>query len=138
MQMFEKTREFHPDSLIASHEFPIITECIALKAGQGVLKRGSLITKGVDGIGYIAGTSVDVTPDDGDPSTMEMKVFGILTDDVDTGSTEEIDSDNVPSTCYVTGIFNRDAIAVKEESQLATYEYEMRTVSLFLQNVQNY
>lgn len=39
MGMFEQTGEFNPDSLIAGNEFPILTDGIGLKAGQGVLKR---------------------------------------------------------------------------------------------------
>ena len=56
MGMFEQTGEFRPDSLIAGNEYPVLTDGIGLKAGQGVLKRGSLIMKGTDGAGYIAGS----------------------------------------------------------------------------------
>ena len=43
MKMFEKTGEFKPDSLIVSPDFPILKEGIGLKAGYGVLKRGSRV-----------------------------------------------------------------------------------------------
>lgn len=125
MKMYEQTGEFTPDSLIASSGFPITTEGIGLKAGQGVLKRGSLIVAGADKAGVIAGTTGE-----------NLKVYGILTDDVDTGSKAE--GANIPSTCYMTGIFNRDAVSVKTDASLATYEHEMRTVSLFLSDVQKY
>ena len=36
MNMFEKTGEFKPDSLIVSPDFPILKEGIGLKAGYGV------------------------------------------------------------------------------------------------------
>ena len=45
-----------------------------MKAGQGVLKRGSLIVKS-EKAGYLAGTA-----------DIEGKIFGILTDDTDTGA----------------------------------------------------
>ena len=45
MKMFEQIGEFTPDSLITSEDFSILKEGIGLKAGQGVLKRGSLIVK---------------------------------------------------------------------------------------------
>ena len=61
MKLFEQTGEFKPDSLIAGNKFPIMKEGIGLKAGQGVLKRGSLIMKCADGAGYIAGSVVTVT-----------------------------------------------------------------------------
>ena len=84
MNMFEQTGEFKPDSLIAGNEFPIMKEGIGLKAGQGVLKRGSLIMKCADKAGYIAGSAVTVTVGEGEnaqTSNAEMKVFGILTDE---------------------------------------------------------
>ena len=56
MNLFEQIGEFKPDSLIAGNSFPIMKEGIGLKAGQGILKRGSLIMKCADGAGYIAGT----------------------------------------------------------------------------------
>ena len=45
MKMFEQIGEFTPDSLITSEDFSILKEGIGLKAGQRVLKRGSLIVK---------------------------------------------------------------------------------------------
>ena len=123
MNMFEKIGEFTPDSLIVSDNFPILKEGIGLKAGQGVLKRGSLIVKS-EKAGYIAGST-------------EGKIFGILTDDTDTGTDEA--ADNVPAVCYQTGAFNRDAVIVSgENATVDTYEDDMKAVSLFLRNVQKY
>ena len=145
MKLFEQTGEFKPDSLIAGNEFPIMKEGIGLKAGQGVLKRGSLIMKCADGAGYIAGTVVTVTTGEGENAkteNAEMNVFGILTDDTDTGT--KTSADNIPAVCYHTGVFNRDAVIVTgtdESGKNATvdkYEDDMRDVSLFLRNVQNY
>lgn len=140
MKMFKQTGEFKPDSLIASNEFPILKEGIGLKAGQGILKRGSLIMKGTDGAGYIAGTVAKVTAGEGESavtSDMEMKVFGILTDDYDTG--EDDTADNIPSTVYLTGGFNREAVIVSgEDASVDNYEYEMKCVGMYLFSVQNY
>lgn len=140
MNMFEKIGEFTPDSLIASDGFPILKEGIGLKAGQGVLKRGSLIMKCADGAGYIAGSVVTVTTGEGEnakTTEAEMKVFGILTDDTDTGS--DTTAANIPSVCYQTGTFNRAAVIVSgENATVDTYEDDMKAVSLFLRNVQKY
>lgn len=140
MQMFQQAGEFKPDSLIASNEFPILKEGIGLKAGQGVLKRGSLIMKGTDKAGYIAGTAVTVTEGEGDNATtseMQMQIFGILTDDWDTG--EDNTADNIPATVYLTGGFNREAVIVSgEDASVETYEYEMKRVGIYLISVQNY
>ena len=71
MQLFNKNEgTFTPDALIVSPDFPILTGGIGLKRGQGVLKRGTVIVKGTDKNGYIAGTTV---------SSVTMKAFGILT-----------------------------------------------------------
>ncbi len=124
MNMFEKIGEFTPDSLIASDDFPILKEGIGLKAGQGILKRGSLIVKS-EKAGYIAGTA-----------DIEGKIFGILTDDTDTGT--DATAANIPAVCYQTGSFNRAAVIVAEGATVDTYEDDMKVVSLFLRNVQKY
>ena len=140
MQMFGQIGEFKPDSLIVSPDFPILKEGIGLKAGQGVLKRGSLILKGTDKAGYIAGKTVTVKTGEGEDATasnMEMKIFGILTDDVDTGT--EVSADNIPATVYQTGEFNRGAVIVfGENAAVETYEDDMRRAGIFLRSVQNY
>ncbi len=137
MKMFEKIGELKPDSLIASADFPFLKEGIGLKAGQGILKRGSLIIKAEDA-GYIAGTT-HITGSGEEENTEEIagKIFGILTDDTDTGMDDS--KDNIPAVCYQTGIFNRNAVLVAgENATVDEYEDNMRDVSLFLRNVQNY
>ena len=124
MKMFEQIGEFTPDSLITSEDFSILKEGIGLTAGQGVLKRGSLIVKS-EKAGYLAGTA-----------DIEGKIFGILTDDTDTGA--DAAGDNIPAVCYQTGNFNRAAVIVAESATVDTYEDDMKAVSLFLRNVQKY
>lgn len=140
MQMFKQIGEFTPDSLIASNEFPILKEGIGLKAGQGILKRGSLIMKGADKAGYIAGSTVKVKAGEGEDaavSDLEMKVYGILTDESDTGTDDT--ADNIPATVYLTGQFNREAVLVTgENASVDDYEYEMKGVGMYLAGVQNY
>ena len=137
MKMFEQIGEFTPDSLIVSHEFPILKEGIGLKAGQGTLKRGSLIIRSA-GAGYIAGSAI--TTGEGETAkTEEIKgeIFGILTDDMDTGT--DGTAENIPAVCYQTGVFNRGAVSVAGEgASVDTYAGDMRKVSLFLRSVQNY
>lgn len=129
MNLFEQIGEFKPDSLIAGNDIPITKEGIGLKAGQGVLKRGSLIMKGIDKAGYIAGAAAE--------SAGEMAVFGILTDDTDTGT--DASADNIPVVCYQTGEYNRAAVIVAGEGATAeTYENDMRKAGIFLRNIQKY
>lgn len=124
MNLFEKIGEFKPDSLIVSNEFPILKEGCGLKQGQKVLKRGSLIVKDSSGDYVIA-------PE----SNSDVTVFGILTDDTDTGDTGE---EKVPAVCYVTGIFNPEAVIVGESATVTDYADAMRAASIFLRGVQNY
>lgn len=138
MKMFEQIGEFKPDSLFAGNEFPVLKEGIGLKAGQGVLKRGSLIIKTSDDVYYIAGMT-QTTGSGETEKTEEIKgsIFGILTDDFDTG--EDISADNIPATVYQTGEFNREAIIVSGEEKTAKdYEDDMKIAGIYLRNVQNY
>lgn len=140
MNMFAKTGEFKPDSLIVSPDFPILKEGIGLKAGYGVLKRGSLIMKGSDKAGYIAGTTVEIKKGEGESATtsnMEMKIFGILADDTYTGTDKT--ADNVPAVAYQSGEFNREAVIVSgEDATINTYEDDLKGINIYLRSVQNY
>ena len=137
MRMFQQIGEFTPDSLIASQEFPILKEGIGLKAGQGLLRRGSLIIK-AEGAGYIAGAAQ--TAESGETEKTEAaagKVFGILADDADTGG--DASASNIPAVVYLTGVFDRDAVLVSGEGAAAgDYEDEMKGVGLYLRSVQHY
>ena len=143
MQMFVNEGTCTPDSLIVSPDFPVLKEGIGLKPGQGTLKRGTIICKGTDGSGYIAGKTVTVSDgdsDDGDgleqesQTNMTMKVFGILTDDTETG--DKAEGDDIPAVVYTTGIFNRAALSVYTEAAVATFEDELKGNGIHLRNVQ--
>lgn len=128
MKMFEQIGEFKADSLIASPDFPILTEGIGLKSGQGVLKRGALIVVGADKAGCIAG---------GAAAGEGARIFGILTDDVDTG--EAASDANVPAVAYQTGAFNRAAVLLSgDDTDVSVYEKEMRDAGIYLRSVQEY
>jgi len=139
MNMYGKVGEFTPDSLIAGNEYPILKEGIGLKAGQGLLKRGTLISKAADGAGYITGKAVTVTEGTGESaktSDVETTVFGILTDDTDTGS--DAAASNIPATAYITGIFSRADVIVAEGANVDAYEHDMKVVGMYLRRVQEY
>ncbi len=124
--MYEQIGEFTPDSLIVSPDFPILKSGIGLKPGYGILKRGSLIVKAADGSGYLAGTEA-----------AETSVFGILTDDTDTGTDKTV-TDNIPAVVYQTGEFNPEAVKVADGATVGEFEDEMKKISIFLRAVQNY
>lgn len=126
MKMFEQIGEFIPDSLIVSADFPILKKGVGLKQGQKVLKRGSLIVKNDDGEYVIAPQKETLT---------KGSIFGILADDTDTGESGE---STVPAICYITGVFNPDAVTVAEDATVSDYEEDMRSLSMFLDAVQPY
>ncbi|MDE7339726.1 MAG: hypothetical protein K2N80_04075 [Lachnospiraceae bacterium] len=133
--MYEQIGEFKPDSLIAGNEFPIMKEGIGLKAGQGILKRGSLIIKDADKTGYIAGqTQTTGNAESEQTETIAGSVFGILTDDIDTGT--DASADNIPVVCYQTGEFNREAVFVSGEAAVENYEDDMKRMGIYLRGVQ--
>lgn len=144
MNMFEQIGESKPDSLIAGNQFPIMKAGIGLKAGQGILKRGSLILKSADGSGHLAGTTIEseekessTLSEDASVTTSDAEIIaGILTDDYDTGTDALVD--NIPATVYQTGEFNRAAVIVGEDTTIETYEDDMRKIGIYLRSVQNY
>ena len=144
--MFEQIGEFKPDSLIAGNQFPIMKIGIGLKAGQGILKRGSLIAKKEDGSGYMVGTTTTTTENEKSntleavkevtASDAQVVILGILTDDYDTETDALVD--NIPATVYQTGEFNRAAVIVGEDITIENYEEDMRKIGIYLRSVQNY
>lgn len=123
-KLFNETGSFTPDSLIVSNEFPILKEGIALAAGQGILKRGSLIGK-ISEKGYLTGTEVE---------TEKAGVIGILTDDIDTGTDNT--GSNVVGTLYITGCFNEAALIKAEGATID--KTELKKLGIFLKSVQVY
>ena len=67
----------------------------------------------------------------------ETSVFGILTDDTDTGTDKTV-TDNIPAVVYQTGEFNPEAVKVADGATVGEFEDEMKKISIFLRAVQNY
>ncbi len=82
------------DNLIAGHEIPLLTKGIKLVAGQGVLLKGSVLSK--DGDGNCKLIALGEEP------------YGVLTDDIDT----EVES---ICTIYQQGIFNKVKLIVGDD-----------------------
>lgn len=140
--MYKTTGTFVPDSLIADNAIAITTKGVTIAAGQGILKRGTLLGASQDG--YKVTGSME-TPDtnteeeaEGEDTEKEAEggskigCDGILTDDVDT--TKE----GAVAAIYITGTFNRNAIILAEGEKIETYETELRKLGIFLKTVQEY
>lgn len=121
--LFQTVGEFIPDKLIADNAVPITTKGIQIAAGQGVLKRGTLL-------GTDDGGSYRVTGSTGEEADSEIGCDCILTEDVDAQEQDVI------AAAYITGMFNREAVLLAEGASLNDYETELRKLGIFFKTVQ--
>lgn len=117
-QLYSTIGEFTPDNLIAGQEFPIIVQQVEVASGQGVLLRGTVL--GINSSTRLA-SPVDSSANDG-----TEKPFGILTDNVNT------EDDNVVTTCYVSGLFNKSALIFGGSDTADTHEERLRELGIYL------
>lgn len=116
----DKTYEFGVENLFTGVA-PAPTATFELEAGQGVLKRGSLIALDAD-----TGQGKLIAKDN------EAVSFFVLTDDIDTG---ESGTDAVGCTGYLSGNFNKNRLIVGEGYDFpATDVAQMRKDGIILQN----
>lgn len=106
-----------PDNLIAGEKVPIQVKGITILAGQGILKRGSVIgIISASGKGKLAAkASVDGS---------QVAKY-ILADDVDTTA-------DVVAQCYESGLFNRKALIFAAVNTAADHEDSLRQYGIFL------
>ena len=97
MEKNGKIGAFEPDNLIFDNKFPLDVASVFLKKGQGVLKRGSLITLMPNRAGKLYDDDLDETAD------------YVLSDDFDTGAVDDGLEDSF-GTAYRSGHFNRRAL----------------------------
>jgi len=119
MKYFKKESEFVPDKLFAGSSIPVLTGFAEIESGQGIVKRGTLIGKSSDGKFYIMGSS----------ETADIVPYGILADTVDTAD------EKVNAAVYLSGIFNRSAVFAAEGADISGYEYELRKLLIYFENV---
>lgn len=123
MNFFEKIGEYKPDHLIAGTQLGFMTRGIKLAAGQGVLKRGTLLYDKGDGTYAMFDASIEkIVPN------------GILTDEVDTGTSTS--GSAVAAEEYITGTFNVAAVIAKSGTTVSDYTEELRKLGIFLKEVE--
>lgn len=140
MNLFGKEREFEPDKLISGNKQGTLTRGITLAPGQGVLKRGTLLSRNENDLGVIftrnstADTGKNVDGDTEETATQLMVCpSGILTDDADTGNSQ--DGDSVIAEEYITGVFNPDAVIVSEGTDIKDLTESLRMLGIFFEEV---
>jgi hypothetical protein len=109
------------DKLFAGTDVPVIVRSVTLKAGQGVVKRGTVL-----GVVTASGVAIPVNSALADGSQVANC---ILTDDVDTtGATD------IATTAYVSGQFNRKALVFGGTDTAANHETKLRELGIFLKD----
>lgn len=114
------------DNLIYDSKHPIDVKSVKIRSGQGLLKRGSVLSLSSGDVGdknhVILGTTAEVDE--------ILTADAILCDDVETGS---IEGTTVYATAYRSGHFSRNNLFVKEAYSLTQDdETELRNGGIFL------
>ncbi len=107
-------------NLIAGTEIKPMVKGISLKAGQGILKAGSVLGMTPDNLGIL----LDKNATDGSQNPV-----GILIEDVDTGT--ESDTDSILSQMFIRGVFNQEALLFTEGTSLSDVEMELRKIDIY-------
>ncbi len=118
VQLYSTIDVFVPDNLIAGNEVPLLVKAVTLQAGQGVLKRGTVL-----GIITATGLAVPVNNANTDGSQI---ADCILADDVDTTG------GNVVAEAYISGYFNRKALIFGGDDTASDHEARLRELGIFL------
>ena len=122
MRNDETMGTFEYDGLIIDGSHSLDVKGITIASGQGKLQRGTVLAIGADKKAVILGTK-DSTP-------ALSPADCILTDDVDATSAD------VYTTAYQSGKFNKGALIVKSDYELADTDIDtLRTKGIFVEGV---
>lgn len=122
MRNDETMGTFEYDGLIIDGSHSLDVKGITIASGQGKLQRGTVLAIGADKKAVILGTK-DSTP-------ALYSADCILTDDVDATSAD------VYTTAYQSGKFNKGALIVKSDYNLADTDIDtLRTKGIFVEGV---
>lgn len=117
-----------PDNLFYDTKHPTDIKAVTLKAGQGVLERGTVL-------GVVSADGLAVPVDSSKTDGSEL-ADSILTDTIDTGAAGA--PDNVVTTAYQTGSFNRKALKFGGSDTADKHETRLRMLGIFLKDDQAY
>ena len=112
----EKIGEMKQDNLFASIDVRALTNAVTIAAGEGALKRGTVLSLGTDGKCKVISAATGLTP------------YGILCDDVDATS-------EAVAEVYVSGVFNKHALIVASGYTLTDADITaLRNGGIYLEN----
>jgi len=119
MSLYSQIGDYTPDNLVAGGDVPILLKGVTI-ARSGVLKRGSVL-------GEVTATGKAVLASKSAEDGSQVAKY-ILADDVDA-----TDAD-VVAQCYVSGLFNRNALIFAEDNTAADHEDSLRQYGIFLKD----
>ena len=122
-ELVQNIDSFVPDNLIVDGSVPILTKAVKLSAGQGILKRGTVLGKITVSGQYVVVNSANT---DGSENA-----DCILADDVDTAT-------SVVAVAYTSGHFNRKALVFGGSDTADTHEARLRELGIFLSDNVSY
>lgn len=128
MTLLNKTSyEVVPDKLVIDSRHPVDVKIVSIKANQGLVKRGTVLSS-TNTNEYIVFGTVLV-----DPQT-SSKANCVVAEDVDTTS----GGATVPVEAYISGHLNKNVLIVKEGSSLAVTDIEdLRNSGIFVSSSNN-
>ncbi len=109
-------------NLIVNTKVMPMVKGVYLKAGQGILKYGSVL-------GQKEGNNVAVLLDN------TMTPIGVLLEEVDTGEAGETEQEPILTQMYIRGVFNQDALIFAEGTTFEDMEMELRKIDIYIQKM---
>lgn len=124
--MNENVGVMMPDNLVYDSKHPIDVKSVKIRSGQGLLKRGTVLSLSTGDEGdknhVVLGTTAEVDE--------ILTADAVLCDDIDTGS---VVGTTVFATAYRSGHFSRNSLLVKDAYSLTQDdETELRNGGIFL------
>lgn len=114
--------EVVPDKLIIDSKHPIDVKVVKIKANQGTVKRGTVLSLTNTNEYVVFGTALV------NPQT-SSKANCVVAEDIDTTSTDATVSVQV----YISGSLNKNVLIVKDGSSLAASDIEdLRNAGIFV------
>lgn len=113
-ELVKNAGERGQDNLIAGIFPRALTMPVKIAAGEGTLKRGTILTAKEDGTYVVCGKKVTTGEGDSAQTTVYANPSAVLTDDVDASGTAA-----VAAVAYRSGNFNPDAVTVAEDYTLS-------------------
>ncbi|CAI3945418.1 head decoration protein [Commensalibacter papalotli (ex Botero et al. 2024)] len=120
---------YRQDNLIAG-DLQLVTQNITLKTDQGILQRGTVLSKDETGV-YVISKLTSATNNDGTTSTTTPSSIVVLADTYNTTNGD------VTAGAYFTGEFNANRIIIDDSWTLDALRDASRPFTIFFKDVVN-